>query len=129
MTNQLKWRLGKLPTPDEVLGLVNDKLITKEEARQILFTEENATDRDEQSLKEEIKFLREMVEKLANNNSRTIIEYIERIKPVYVQYPWYQPYVTYCSAGNTMYVDNGTNTISANGTGTTNCAFTSIETF
>ena len=35
MTKDLKWRLSKLPTPDELRGLVKDKIITQEEARDL----------------------------------------------------------------------------------------------
>ena len=55
MTNVLKWRLGKLPSPLEVSTLVNDKIITKEEAREILFKTETEEDRDTEGLKSEIK--------------------------------------------------------------------------
>lgn len=97
MTKQLKWRLGKLPTPDEVLKLVNDKLITKEEARDILFNEENTDQRDENSLKEEIKFLREIVDKLSKNRDRTV-EIIRQVQVPYYNYGWIQPYVGWCSS-------------------------------
>jgi len=143
MTNQLKWRLGKLPTPDEVLKLVNDKLITKEEARDILFKEEVAdeTARDKESLKDEIKFLRELVEKLSSNKSQ-IVEIIKEVEKPYYQYKWLQPYVHWCSGmgcGNFLVSNNtsdnftlcGTKanlTLSGNGT-QENCAFSSIQTF
>lgn len=41
MTNKLKWRLSRLPEAQEVAQLVKDKIITIEEARQILFSEED----------------------------------------------------------------------------------------
>ena len=53
MTKELKWRLGKLPTPDEVLKLVNDKVITKDEARDILFKSEDIEEKSEDELKTE----------------------------------------------------------------------------
>src|SRR5574343_272960 len=76
MTKNLKWRLGKLPTSDEVLKLVNDKIITKEEAREILFNEE-------------------IIDKLANKTQ--IIETIKYIQPSYNTWTWTAPYVNYCS--------------------------------
>ena len=48
----LKWRLSKLPTPDEVRELVKDKIITQDEAREILFSQETDEERDKDSLKE-----------------------------------------------------------------------------
>ena len=84
---KLKWRLSKLPTPQEVIELVNNKLITQKEAKDILFGE--VDERDEKSLKEEIKFLRGLVEKLSNNSGTKVIEIIQERN--YTQ-PWYQPY-------------------------------------
>ena len=132
MTNQLKWRLGKLPTSDEVLKLVNDKIITKEEAREILFNEEIPTERDKESLEQEIKFLKEIVEKLSNNNRTAIVEVIKEVQIPYYKYTWTQPYVTWtngstltdCSDGGTTYL-SGT----AGLTNSVNCAFTDIQTF
>ena len=91
MTKKLVWRLGKLPSPDEVRELVKDKIITQEEAREILFSQETEEDRDKGSLKEEIKFLRELVQKLSNRS--TIIETIKYIEKPYTNLGWYQPYV------------------------------------
>ena len=174
MTKQLKWRLGKLPTPDEVLKLVNDKLITKEEARDILFSEtENhkceidgtewvgdikqcptcqdkaETDkRSKESLEDEIKFLRELVQKLSNNNSSRIVEVIREVHKPYATWDWYRPYQVWCSSSgitggggttttyasalnnavNTAYqTSGGTGLQASSGTGITN--FSSIKTF
>ena len=54
---KLIWRLNKLPTTEELRELVKDKIITNEEARDILFNFESEEDRDSESLKSEIKFL------------------------------------------------------------------------
>lgn len=106
MTKNLKWRLGKLPTPDEVLKLVNDKLITKEEARDILFNEETVEEKSIDDLKMEIKFLKELVEKLGNRSQ--IIETIRYIEKPYYNYNWIQPYSSWCSSGSsTVYVSSG----------------------
>ncbi len=126
MTKTLKWRLGKLPTPDEVLKLVNDKLITKEEARDILFAEQNSDERDAESLQDEIKFLRELVHKLSNDKTK-VVEVIREIKVPYYQYLWYQPYQNWCTAFGSSsigYVSSG-NSITLTGTSATgtNAAF------
>ena len=116
MKKNLKWRLGKLPTSEEVLKLVNDKIITKEEAREILFNEETEQEKSTEDLKQEIKFLKELVETLANNNQ--VVETIRYIEKPYMQWGWYQPYNTWCNAlgsvtsantttGNTMYLSGG----------------------
>ena len=105
MTKQLKWRLGKLPTPDEVLKLVNDKLITKEEAREILFSEEKEVQVKESDLKAEIKFLKELVERLATRS--TIVETIRYIEKPYYQYGFWQPYQIWCGGSiNTLAVND-----------------------
>ena len=44
MTMNLKWRLGKLPTVEELLQLINNKLITQEEAKTMLFSSEKEVD-------------------------------------------------------------------------------------
>lgn len=94
MTKKLVWRLGKLPSPDEVRELVKDKIITQEEAREVLFKEESENDRDTKSLEEEIKFLRTLVEKLSTSSSR-IVEVIKEVHRPWQTYPWYQPYNTW----------------------------------
>src|SRR3990167_6769362 len=97
MTNVLKWRLGKLPSPLEVSTLVNDKIITQEEAREVLFKTETEEDRDTEGLKSEIKFLRELVDKLAKHSTYEIIKVIKKVNEPYRQWPWYQPYYTWTS--------------------------------
>jgi hypothetical protein len=106
MTKKLKWRLSKLPTAEELRGLVNDKILTQDEAREILFTQEEETERDKESLESEIKFLRELVEKLSKNRTE-IVETIRYVQPIYETYPWYKPYQVWCSS-------SGTNIVSAN---------------
>ncbi len=97
----LKWRLGKLPTSNEVIDLVATKVITQEEAREILFS---TGEEDSESLKSEIKFLRELISKLSDRN--TIVEKIRYIDRPYISQPWYQPYYTWYNG--TMYASAGT---------------------
>lgn len=111
----LKWRLSKLPTVQELEGLVVSKIITQEEARQILFTSETEEDRDKKSLESEIKFLREMVEKLSNRSQ--IVEVIKEIQPIYRNYPWYDPYRAWCQSGPTLYATSGSISLHALNTG------------
>lgn len=101
MKKKLTWRLGKLPTPDEVRELVKDKIITQDEARGILFSHESETERDEKSLEAEIKFLRELVQKLSNSKT-TIVETIREVEVPYKRYNWYEPYKWYCDGSNIM---------------------------
>ena len=100
MTKKLNWRLSKLPTPDEVRELVKDKIITQEEAREILFSLQTDEDRDNESLKSEIKFLRELVEKLSNNSLTKIVEIIREVEKPWRRYSWYDPYVVWCNNGS-----------------------------
>lgn len=102
MTTKLKWRLSKLPTSEEVRDLVKDKIITLEEAKEILFSSETEEERDKDSLKEEIKFLRELVEKLSDKKS--ITETVKVIEHHYNQYPWYQPYYYWTTCGGSSLV-------------------------
>ncbi len=140
MTTKLTWRLGKLPTVAELNDLVVNKIITQDEAKQVLFKEEDETKRDVQSLEEEIKFLRTLVEKLSSGNQTRIVEVIKEVQKPWYQYQWYQPYQTWCVNGNTAYgVSNATNTITGSASTTQNLAsinlntgktsFSQIETF
>jgi KaiC/GvpD/RAD55 family RecA-like ATPase len=113
----LIWRLGKLPTVEELQKLIIDKIITKEEAREILFkSEEIDTEekRDKKSLESEIKFLRELIETLSKHNNNVIIDNIKLIEKHYKSYPWYQPYYywTYPSYSNGSLTVNGNGTAS-----------------
>lgn len=128
MKKSLKWRLSSLPTPDEVRELVKDKLITKDEAREILFSQvDEVQERDKKSLESEVKFLRSIIEKLAPNTSK-IIETIRIVEKPYVNTPWYQSYQIYCSnAGNltTQGVANGLNGTLTTSAGSANTAYMS----
>ena len=124
MTKNLKWRLGKLPTPDEVLKLLNEKLITKEEARDILFSEEKADEKSKESMGEEIKFLKEVVEKLSNNQTSRIVEVIRDVQPIYYQRSWYGPYSGWCSGVVTLCGTGGT---TVNGSTNLNTAVSSFS--
>lgn len=129
MTKKLVWRLGKLPTPEEVQNLVKDKIITNEEARDILFKTEEETERDIDSFKAEIKFLRELVEKLSDNKVE-ITKIVEREYPVYKDWSWYGPYKTWCSSGTVNLTGNSTITLASNSTSTTySTGFSAIDTF
>lgn len=117
MTKKIKWRLGTLPTPEELRGLISDKIISKDEAREILFNEVEEGGRDIKSLESEITFLRELVERLSKDKTK-IIETIRIVERPYIQYPWFQPYsywaygpyvtATGTAAPNMAYAMNGT---------------------
>jgi hypothetical protein len=121
MTTQLKWRLTKLPTVDEITTLLKEKIISQEEAKDILFNKETETDRDIESYKQEIKFLKEVIEKLGDR--KAIIQVVKEYVPHYISQPFYEPYWTYTTTGTsgTMYLD-----CSGNSTTSSNCSFSSI---
>mgnify|MGYP001567055766 CR=1 FL=1 len=113
-------------------------ILTKDEAREILFSQQEETERDSESLKAEIKFLRELVEKLSNRSQ--IIREVEIVKVPYYHYPWYQPYGIWCggtigTSGTATYATatGGTTGLMANATGgngsAQNCSFSDIKTF
>ena len=99
MTKKLNWRLSKLPTPDEVRELVKDKIITQDEAREILFSSETQEERDKDSLQAEIKFLRELIAKLANSRT-TIVKTIREVQKPWARWEWYRPYEVWCGIGS-----------------------------
>lgn len=126
MTTKLKWRLGKLPSPDEVALLKKEGIITKEEAHEILFSQETEEDRDSKSLKEEIKFLRQLVQSLSS--SKLIVENIYTYQKPYISQSWMQPYITYCSNINQLDLNSAGITYTNGDTGyTLNVAGTSSQ--
>ena len=131
------WRLSKLPSPSELTELVNSKILTHEEAKEILLKVETDEERDSDSLKEEIKFLRGLVDKLSDGNRSVVYEYIKTVPT----YPWVQPYQVWCNTSNlvdhsstltttNMAYLNGT-VYSGTGGNTAACSnsFTDISTF
>lgn len=99
----LKWRLSELPTGSEVAELVAEGVITKDEARDILFNEEKSASNKVKELEEEVKFLRELCDKLAakSNGWTTIIREYRDYTPRYPM--WYQSYGTAINAGATTF--------------------------
>ena len=131
MTKKLIWRLNERPTPTALIELMNNGLLTKDEAKEILFSSENKDERDAKSLKSEIKFLRELVESLSKGSNTRIIEIIKEVEKPYRTYPWYSPYGEwYCSSGSTteglnLDCTTGTSNITLNA----GSNFTDIKTF
>lgn len=128
MKTNLKWRLGKLPTSEEVRELVKDKLITHDEAREILFNNETIEEKSVADLKSEVKFLKEIIEKLSDRNK--IVEVIRTVEHHYPQ-PWIQQYTTWCGSNvaQTMTSISGASSINltAGATGPViDCAFSQI---
>ena len=92
---ELNWRLSNLPTVEELRDLVKDKIITQEEAREILFRTETIEDKDIKSLETEVKFLKELVERLSMGYT----------SPVTIGFPRYyqnKPFIGYYSSIGTL---------------------------
>ena len=117
MTNTLKWRLTKLPTVEELTLLVEKNIVTKEEAKKVLFN--NETERDIESYKQEIKFLKEVIDKLGDREK--IVTVVEKYIQPYLTQPFYQPYYFYVTSGTTNLTMNGT---CGGAGGTTNARYT-----
>ena len=114
---KLVWRLKEQPTSESLRELVKDKILTNEDAREILFSSEIVEERDSESLRNEIKFLRDLVEKLSQNRSQ-IVEIIKEVRnPIYIRDHWYKPYEVWC--GTTNNITNGVSAVN----------FSSINTF
>jgi signal-transduction protein with cAMP-binding, CBS, and nucleotidyltransferase domain len=98
MTKNLKWRLGKLPSVEEIQSLVKDKIITNEEAREILFSSQTEEEKDIKSLEAKINFLKEIIESLSRGVSYR--EVIRGVPIYYKKYDWYYPTETWlCNTG------------------------------
>ena len=139
MTNKIVWRLKETPTSENLRELARDGILSKDEAREILFSSETEEDRDKKSLESEIKFLRELIEKLSERSR--IVEVIKEVRVPYYQHPWYQPYEYWCggtttiplTSGNMTYTTAGGASASTAGTdtlgGTATHNFSDIKTF
>ena len=67
----LNWRLSDLPTAGEVAELVDSEVITKEEAREILFTQASSSDEKVKALEEQVEFLQGLVTTLSQQRNTT----------------------------------------------------------
>lgn len=128
----LVWRLKEQPTAEKLQGLVYSGILTKDEAREILFNLQIEDERSIEGLKSEIKFLRELVENLSNTSK--VVEIIREIEKPYRRYDWCKPYINWCdnttvwsSTSNT--VDSSVDTTALNSTAISNCLFSDITTF
>jgi len=99
---KLVWKLSKLPEAEELKTLVEAKILTTQEAKEIVVRqeEEKQIDKDElKDVKDELKLLRELVLKMAAEKPQPYIQiverYIERL-PYRPSNPW-GPYITWSS--------------------------------
>ena len=101
---KLIWKLKDLPNADSIASLVDTKVITPQEARDILFRKDTKQSDEVEALKEMVKSLQELVKDLLLRQDRVqfvpytkIVEVPARTKPYWDKY-WTNG-VTY---GNTM---------------------------
>ena len=105
-TKKIVWRLKEQPTSKMLQELVSSGILTKEEAREILFNLEDwelktpNSEKEIENLKSEIKFLRELVEKLAN--TQKVVEIIREIEKPYRSYYWWKPYWIWTNIMNNL---------------------------
>ena len=102
----LKWRLSEKPSVTAIKELVDSKIITTEEARQIILEETEYNSKSFQEVLDEIKVLRELVLKLSERESKEIIKYIQ-LQSNWTSLPfrndyWYQPYLNWCTSQSTL---------------------------
>ena len=133
MKKRIVWRLKEQPSAEMLRELVKDGILSKDEAREILFNSETVEERDTKSLEEEIKFLRKLVEELSRSNRTTIIETIKEVEKPWRKWDFYKPYETWCYNNTLKLNADTTATYTANsavmGTSKVNADFAGIKTF
>lgn len=88
---ELRWRFKDLPTAGEVADLVEQEVITREEARDLLFNAKKTHDIAEENnaLREQIKFLQDTIDKLINKLATgRIYEFVNTYTPRYPTTYW-----------------------------------------
>lgn len=77
---KLTWRLASKPSLDDVTTLLEKEVITKDEARQMLFSE---VDRNGQikALEEQVEFLKDIIDRLSKQPAQTVWHYVQAYAP------------------------------------------------
>ena len=79
-TNNLVWRLQNKLSLDDIEKMLQLKIIDEKEAKELAFN--SAEDASEiKALKEQVKFLKELVDKLANKGSAPSWTYVSTYTP------------------------------------------------
>ena len=89
----LVWRLHEKPSGDVINRLVERKIITIDEARDLLFNnDKNNPSEENKALKEQIKFLQDTIEKLIDklNESNNHWVFSNTYTPSYPTRYWYK---------------------------------------
>jgi hypothetical protein len=99
--NKLAWRFKNLPTVNEVSQLVHDKIITAEEAKELLFNDKESQDVEVKALKEQVEFLEKVIDNLSKNKNSNVT-YVPSYPTVYwYNSPTIKPSWTISNAGST----------------------------
>lgn len=112
---KLVWKLKELPTAEAIADLVDTKVITPEEARDILFKEETKQSDEVEALKEMVKTLQEMVHDLSNRqNNITLVPYTKIVEVPSRTTPYWERYwkqnAVWCDTGTTLTSTTGNTT-------------------
>lgn len=99
MTKKMNWRLPELPTGDEVASLVEQGVITTQEARDIILksSEEKDTETQVKALQEQVEFLQGLVDKLASKSPTWTYTYANKIPTTYWYNSGYSPVLSQVS--------------------------------
>jgi predicted nuclease of restriction endonuclease-like RecB superfamily len=76
----LKWRLSNKPTLQDVEKMLGLEIISKEEARKILFSEESTNDKVK-AHEEQVQFLQRVVDKLSSQPPQVVWKYVHDYTP------------------------------------------------
>lgn len=107
---ELVWRLKELPSAEGVSRLVEQGIITADQAREILFSKPVEKDEKEENkaLKEQVKFLQDMVERLINQRGTVFTPYHYTVRTPSV---YWANLATSGSRGLNYDYDSGTRTL------------------
>lgn len=122
----LSWKLGEFPTASELADLVEIGVISKEEAREMMFGSAENDKEKIQALEEQVEFLRDLVETLSKNKTQTIIRDWTYDRPVrWYHTPYWRDTVTFMNNAGYKLSDNtaiGSTTGTVNGIATSTTA-------
>lgn len=105
----LTWKLGELPTAGELADLVDAEVITKEEAREIMFGSPESDKEVIKTLQEQITFLQDLVKELSKSRTTYIPTFTRevRVTPYFEKY-WMNTNKVLGYAGYTLTTATGT---------------------
>lgn len=104
---KLTWKLKELPTADSIGRLVDTGVITPQEARDILFKEEEKQSDEVEALKEMVNTLQEMVKDLMNRDQRVNFAPYTRVIEVPRRHEPYWEKVWCDTSGTTLTATTG----------------------